>query len=415
MRHSAHKLAWPMVAASCLVLWGQPAAAADTGPGGGSETAQSISLDQSFDRPETIRVGTPLSVELVVRHPASAEATLRPELRESNWELLGSDRSTGETVTRFEVRYAVYRPGPATLPPQSVRVETKSGRTHELETDPVDVQVTSGLGDGKRTLARARPPHRPPAGTPSWLWYLAGPAALAAVGGVYWYRRTRTRGESTAESAPPPEVEARRALARLESPALETETDVLVFYVELSAVVRRYLGRTHGVPGVESAAGELLARLDADGALDDELRSTLVDWFRHVERVKFSGVTPGADRAERALEEARSLVEAVETRGATDGGNDDASASTNDRDDAPDRHSEESDPPEGESRWRPTDSSRTDEASTSADAPPEPSEEADRPEIEVDAPENDADRADEESPDAESDDGTVAQGRGEDS
>ncbi len=308
------------------------AGADDAGAGGdgGAERSGSpvdVRLDQKLEAPEEVAIGAPMELDLEVDHPTGAEARLEPDLERSRWQLVETRRSEpsgdARTTTRITAVFQVVRPGDTTLAPQTVRVSAEEDR-ETIRTNPETVRVVSAIDKPEEASFRGpRPPQ--PVWQRDWTlaWIGGGLLAVAAVAlGVLGFLRRRRSDEAEAELDRPPEEVARERLNELAEAGHLEHGEVMVFYVRLSEILRRYLGRRYGFPGTELTSAEILERLEASAALDAPQVEQIAEWLRDTDLVKFSGLVPSRDKAERQLERAAALVDET----------------------APDRSDEEADP-----------------------------------------------------------------------
>ncbi len=82
-------------------------------------------------------------------------------------------------------------------------------------------------------------------------------------------------------------------------------------YVELSEVVREYLGDSFAVPALDATTAEIAASL-ADIDVISESRTDLVDWLKSSDLVKFAGYRASVEEARAALFQARGWIEQTE-------------------------------------------------------------------------------------------------------
>jgi hypothetical protein len=148
-------------------------------------------------------------------------------------------------------------------------------------------------------------------------WIAAGALALLAVAGFFgvraWQRARRQQVRISAYD---------RAMARLReleqrglpSPDQDGQDGpaVDVWYVELSAIVRRYLEDRYGLRAPELTTEEFLREAQRSGQLSSTHRDLLSDFLVRCDRVKFARYQPGEDESRQALGSARSFLE--ETR-----------------------------------------------------------------------------------------------------
>ena len=116
-----------------------------------------------------------------------------------------------------------------------------------IETDPLEVNVTSELGDGAPSLANLEPmlPPRAVPRTSAIGWLVAsGVAVLLAILGVVALRRLKRRPVEPRRQTP--EEIARAALALLLAENFPARGLVKEFYLRLTGIVRQYVEDTTG-------------------------------------------------------------------------------------------------------------------------------------------------------------------------
>jgi hypothetical protein len=355
----------------------------------GSDDTIRASLEQSFEAPESPRVGTPLTLRLTIEHPPRTTVRFDPVLKETRWELIESrrSRSSGENreTTVFRLTFQIFRTGRATLPPLEIDLERPDGTDDTLTTDPVDVTIASVIGDTSApTFYDRRPPVSIPVEDYTLVWVGGSALGLALLAWAFVGWRRRRRADEATDDAPerPADVVALETLEEIEAAGHLEHGEIMTFYVRVSEVVRRYLGRRYGFPGLEWTTAEILEgleSLDWPEALDYE---TVEAWFRHVDMVKFSGWLPPAEKAEQTLEGARTIVETTATE---------AMAPEPEEPESPE--SEDSEPPEPEA-----DAEAEAKAASSSEAPPSSEREASKERLEIEVSEEES--SDEISPDA---------------
>ena len=80
------------------------------------------------------------------------------------------------------------------------------------------------------------------------------------------------------------------------------------FYVELTHVVRRYIERAHGLKAPRQTTEEFLAAAKGNPEFTTEVLSSLSDFLRSADLVKFAGVGSSQDLAHQAAEFARKYI-----------------------------------------------------------------------------------------------------------
>ncbi len=239
----------------------------------------------------------------------------------------------GRSIATQRYTLQPYLSGDQSIPPILIEfVDNRPGQkrapddcdAYEILTDRIDFQVKSVLPDsaagqlnpplGALELIQARSPS-------ITTWLVTGSlAALVAVVAtvVFWRsRRRRVQRRNAYELA-------RAKLDRLLSRKMpENEVQVAGFFVDISAIIRRYLEDRFDVRAPELTTEEFLAVAGTSGVLSHEHQGLLRDFLRQADLVKFAGVQATAneirlssDLAIRFLEETRENAPLVEVTGA---------------------------------------------------------------------------------------------------
>jgi hypothetical protein len=136
------------------------------------------------------------------------------------------------------------------------------GQTQSLATKPLAVEIVSAYAKEKPSLGDLREPSAPvalPWRIPIWAWAIGFAALALAVVGLVLYRRERKEKALFAHVLSPEEL-ARLELKKLAASGV-METDVKAFYVDLTAIVRRFIERTTGIRAPEQTTEEFLREI----------------------------------------------------------------------------------------------------------------------------------------------------------
>ncbi|HEY3319500.1 MAG TPA: hypothetical protein VGP72_03380 [Planctomycetota bacterium] len=187
--------------------------------------------------------------------------------------------------------------------------ETK-GEPILLETEPIEIEVTSELGDKTPSLADLSPMQTPRALPPAPIWYwLAGAGVLAAVvaGSVLLTRKLK-RQRQEAVAPPTPEEIAHEALRRLIAANLHGRGLFKEFYVELTGIVRRYIEGTTGLRAPEQTTEEFLRDMRQRKVFPQERSRQLADFLEAADLVKYAAQEPGSRQVEESIARAQEFV-----------------------------------------------------------------------------------------------------------
>jgi hypothetical protein len=264
-----------------------------------------------------VSVGDTFTVTVRVTGPAGAEYTFPPEAADEAFELRSEPSASNPPPPgTHRYRAAVFAVGEATVPPIPVRYRLPDGTTGEIRTAPIPLRVVSLLPKDKeeQKLADVRGPVRLGVGRAFWVGL--GVAVLSIAALAWWLvsrRRTRAPAPVAAAPAIPPDQDARRALDALWASGRLSRGEYRPFYIELTAIAKRYLERRLDAPIVEMTTAEMLAHLRSrpEGA---DLISTMRDLSGAADTIKFARGSALVEEAERHWTAVGALIATLEAR-----------------------------------------------------------------------------------------------------
>jgi hypothetical protein len=185
----------------------------------------------------------------------------------------------------------------------------RRGEPALLETEPLEVNVTSELGNQAPSLANLEP-MLPPQAVPQnfsigWLvaLVLAGLVAVLVVTALLRRkRRPVTVRKQTAEEI------AQASLARLLGENLPGRGLVKEFYLRLTGIVRQYVEDTTGIRAPEQTTEEFLRDMRSHAAFPPERSFRLAEFLEAADLVKYAGQQPGAGQVDQAIARAYEFV-----------------------------------------------------------------------------------------------------------
>lgn len=223
-----------------------------------------------------------------------------------------------DVVEGVEVIQQVYmleptRAGKLTIAPIAIHFhdERDNGdkQQHTIESEALTVEVSSIFGDDVPSLTDLRPAADPvelPVNyVVNWLWISAGAGALLAAAIVVWMIR---HGRAVSERQLSPQELAELELGRIVENKL-SESDVKAFYVELTAVVRRYIERSTGVNAPELTTEEFLRQIVDDAIFADEEQVRLRGFLEAADLVKFAAFEPEESDIDSSIQRARMFIQ----------------------------------------------------------------------------------------------------------
>jgi len=219
----------------------------------------------------------------------------------------GRLRSTNEFVL------STFTTGDYVIPPIPVLFNLPDGRRKVLLSESVPIRVISLLEEGADSLD-IRPQKAVYEFPRDYTrYYLIGGAVLILlmIAGYFLWRRLRRKedGAEPVDLRPPWEI-AFEKLAMLKEKHLPAEGRLGLHYLELTEIIRDYVGRMYQVEVMEMTTEEFLARF-REVPLPGTLYQRFGEFFPHADLVKFARYVPEAGRAEADLDVAHNMVELV--------------------------------------------------------------------------------------------------------
>ncbi|MFI5006497.1 MAG: hypothetical protein ACHQKZ_03625 [Solirubrobacterales bacterium] len=264
-----------------------------------------------------VSVGEAFTVEVRATGPAGTTFTFPPEVVQDTFELRSAPAGVSPLPAGVH-RYVagVFALGDAQVPAIPVRYRLGDGTESEVSTAPVALKVTSLLprDKGEQKLADIRGPMGVPIGRAFWIG--VGVLIILLTGLAWWLWLRRNRKAPVAAAVVPalaPDEEALSALDALLASGRLARGEYRPFYIELTAVAKRYLERRTGAPVVEMTSAEMLAHLRSSphaGLLAAPMR----DLAGAADQIKFARGAGLHDEAERHLAAVRALIQALEAQ-----------------------------------------------------------------------------------------------------
>jgi hypothetical protein len=217
----------------------------------------------------------------------------------------------GREIVRQIITLEPTEAGKFTIDPVGMTFRDKrpgsDGKPQSLTTRPLAVEIVSAYTKETPSLGDIRAAAGPlalPWRIPLWFWAILIAANVLAAIGIFIWRRQRKEKAALALVLSPEE------LARLELQKLAEsgwmETDVKSYYVELTAIVRRYIERTTGIRAPEQTTEEFLrevSRCSSPLPKGEGMNNfRLKDFLESADLVKFAAHRP---RREDILESFR--------------------------------------------------------------------------------------------------------------
>ncbi len=267
--------------------------------------------------PAAPRLGDPIYVRLTIEQKPGTTGVKAPFEHEalgrftiSGWTPSTVRRDDGTVVEEQTYTLAAPGSGRFRVPPLRILIGDEEILTEELPLTIAPVDPARAAEE----LAPARA-NLPPRHTVNYLplFLIGGPLtigllALLVVGVMALRRRAVHQAKVTAYD------EAVRRLEQLAARGAPDASAADGWFVELSAIVRRYLEGRYGVRAPELTTEEFLQVARRAAGLAADHRELLTAFLERCDRVKFAGYRPDADESMATLKAARAFVEDTRMR-----------------------------------------------------------------------------------------------------
>lgn len=283
----------------------------------------SLSVSASVDRPR-MTVGDPVVYTIIALSPPGASVAWPGrdtplgafEVRSfaHRGPVAGSNGMQADTLRYVVTTYDV---GPQTIPAMSISYTLRDGTRRTAATKPVTITVASVITGEPTDIRDLKAPAEIPGRSRWYVWVGLAVLLLALIiGGVYLYRRRKSRPETPVVPPAPPRLPSEVAyeeLDRLASLRLIEQGQIKEHYTAASEIIRRYLAARYGIAVMEITTTELLDRLGAVPVEPDHLRA-IGAYLHECDLVKFAKYVPDRDTMDRSVDTARAIVDLTKER-----------------------------------------------------------------------------------------------------
>jgi hypothetical protein len=189
-------------------------------------------------------------------------------------------------------------------------VNNPDEKKYRLDTEPIDVEVSSLLGEQRAELQIAdiegvvEMPREP---SYWWLWTMAVAVVLAA--GVVWLSLRRKRIQQLVRIFRPAHEIAYARLRALVAEDLVKAGRIKEFYERISDILRHYIEHRFDLRAPERTTEEFLIELQWADALSDSDKEHLGEFLKHCDLVKFARHTPTSEQIQRTFDLVKDFVE----------------------------------------------------------------------------------------------------------
>lgn len=231
-----------------------------------------------------------------------------------DWENLGSKLDEdNNVVSRYRYKLEPFLSGKFQIPAFTFEfhdVNSPDGKKHEITTEPIDIEVTSLLGEQRADLKIAdiegvvEMPAKP---SYWWVWALCAAGVIAAAGFLVHLRHKCVK-ELVRIFKPAHEIAYERLRALVKQDLIKAGK-IKEFYERLSDILRHYIEHRFNLRAPERTTEEFLAELPSAGVLAQSEQQRLGEFLMHCDLVKFAKYTPTAEQIQKTFDLVKNFIE----------------------------------------------------------------------------------------------------------
>jgi hypothetical protein len=265
----------------------------------------------------TVTIGDVVTVRLSVKHPDKLKIAFPPVgTTLGDWTVRGSRPlpptkvADGRIENTLELQLAAFKTGNFEVPALNIETVEASGKKEVLVSEPIKVAVQSVLTGKQDALKDLKPQAELEADYKPFLFLLAAlAAAVYLVYRVVQYFKRRKKGPMLKpERVRSAEEIAREAIERLLARRLVEQGHYKQFYLELSEIIKRFLGSKLGVQSLERTTEEFTCDLRAVSLPSAQYRM-IREFLEECDLVKFAKYRPGPEEVEQIITRSRSMID----------------------------------------------------------------------------------------------------------
>jgi hypothetical protein len=230
-----------------------------------------------------------------------------------DWQNLGNRLDANNNViSTYRYRLEPFLSGKFAIPAFTFEfrdVNEQANKIYELETEPVDIEVASLLGEqrGKLSIADIEDVVDMPTKTVLW-WLLPMVAVVGGVTGLWLYLR-RNKKKVTVRIFKSAHEIAYARLQLLVQEDLIKAGKVKEFYESISDILRHYIEDRFELMAPERTTEEFLFEIRDTGILSEGDRKALMEFLTHCDLVKFAKHSPTNEQIQHTFDLAKDFIE----------------------------------------------------------------------------------------------------------
>ncbi|MCY2984510.1 MAG: hypothetical protein NTY15_12875 [Planctomycetota bacterium] len=185
----------------------------------------------------------------------------------------------------------------------------QKGESVWIESEPIEVKITSELGGQVPSLSNLEPMVSPVAlrDSTAW-WWLAGVLLIVTACAVS-FLRSRTKVKASYVYQPTPEEIAHTQLASLLAEDLPSQGMFKDFYLRLTGIVRNYIEGMTSLRAPEQTTEEFLREMGEKAVFSKEQSKGLKEFLEAADMVKYAAQRPDASQVDSSIHRAKEFID----------------------------------------------------------------------------------------------------------
>ncbi len=218
----------------------------------------------------------------------------------------------------YQYRLEPFLSGKYALPSltfEFVDVNTPDKKKYEIITDPIDIEVTSLLGEDRSKLTIEDIENVVDIPTKiSWRWLWIISAAVIIGGGAGWALLNRKKAREIIRIFKPAHEIAYERLRLLVKDDLIAKGQIKEFYERISDILRHYIEHRFGLRAPERTTEEFLYELKSSEVLSFSDKEHLTEFMNHCDLVKFAKYSPTTEQIQKTFDLVKEFIEKTKSQ-----------------------------------------------------------------------------------------------------
>jgi hypothetical protein len=235
-----------------------------------------------------------------------------------DWDNLGNKLDeNNNVVSRHQYRLEPFLSGTYPIPAFTFEfydVNNPKDNKYELTTEPIDIEVTSLLGEQRAELkiANIEGVVNMPA-KPSYWWIWLFPTTGVVAGVIFWLNRRRQQAKELVRIFKPAHEIAYDRLQALVEQDLVKAGKIKEFYEQISDILRHYIEHRFNLHAPERTTEEFLAELTSANVLSKPDQDRLREFLQHCDLVKFAKYNPTTEQIQKTFDLVKDFIETTKS------------------------------------------------------------------------------------------------------